>query len=146
MVTIEVDEEVWRRLTTAKNPGDSFNDVLRRELGLDDDSEPEPETEPEHIDSVADDVEALLEQWSPDTDANPERARRETARAFEWLAKQSEPQKRSEIVAACAADSELGERSWWERAVQPGFRFLNEHGIVEYRQGHHDYAVVEKQE
>jgi predicted CopG family antitoxin len=136
MVTIEVDEEVWRRLTTAKNPGDSFNHVLRRELGLDD---RQPDVE-EHQ-SEPDDVKALLAEWTPRTQANDERARRETVRAYRWLAEQSEPQKRSEIVAACAGDSELGERSWWERAVQPGLRYLVEKGYVEYRSGYHDYSA-----
>jgi len=31
---IPVSDEVWRELNARKNPGDSFDDVLRRELGL----------------------------------------------------------------------------------------------------------------
>jgi len=31
---IPVSDEVWRELNSRKNPGDSFDDVLRRELGL----------------------------------------------------------------------------------------------------------------
>jgi predicted CopG family antitoxin len=31
---IPVSEQVWRELNSRKNPGDSFDDVLRRELGL----------------------------------------------------------------------------------------------------------------
>jgi len=31
---IPVSDEVWRELNSRKNPGDSFDDVLRRELGM----------------------------------------------------------------------------------------------------------------
>jgi hypothetical protein len=31
---IPVSEQVWRELNSRKDPGDSFDDVLRRELGL----------------------------------------------------------------------------------------------------------------
>ena len=134
MVTIKVDEEVWRHLTLQKSPGDSFNDVLRRELGLDDDTE--------QIDSGArtEDVDALLADWTPDTDANARRARDQTAQAVAWLRAQDGPRTRCEIVAA-VNDSDLSDRGWWERAVQPGLRWLAEQGVVEYRSGYHDYAV-----
>ena len=48
MTNIAVSEEVWTELNHRKKPGDSFDDVLRRELGL---VERAPETDP--IDAVA---------------------------------------------------------------------------------------------
>jgi predicted CopG family antitoxin len=132
MVTIEADEDVWRELTLRKDPGDSFNDVLRRVLELDDGAE-----EPGSKDG---DVRELVATWSPDTDGNPERAREQTARAYEWLARQSEPKRRSEIVDALN-DTDLSDRSWWERCVQPGLRYLADQGKVEYRSGYHDYSA-----
>lgn len=91
------------------------------------------------------DIEAVLETWQPDTEADAMRARGESIRAFEWLAEQDEPKKRAEIVDA-VNNTELSNRSWWERHVQPGLRRLAKAGAVEYRSGHHDYSVVEKEE
>lgn len=42
--TITVSDEVWRHLNAMKGRGDSFDDVLRRELGL---GEEQPATPPE---------------------------------------------------------------------------------------------------
>lgn len=133
--TIPVSDEVWERLMRMKQRGDSFDDVLRRELGLDD----EPA---EQIDNgvSTDGVDALLANWTPDTDANARRARDQTQQAVAWLREQDGPRTRSEIVAA-VNDSGVSDRSWWERAVQPGLRWLAEQGVVEYRSGYHDYAV-----
>jgi len=48
MTNIAVSEEVWTELNQRKKPGDSFDDVLRRELGL---AESAPASEP--VDAVA---------------------------------------------------------------------------------------------
>ena len=48
MTNIAVSEEVWTELNHRKKPGDSFDDVLRRELGL---VEQAPATDP--VDAVA---------------------------------------------------------------------------------------------
>ena len=48
MTNIAVSEEVWTELNQRKKPGDSFDDVLRRELGL---VEQAPATDP--VDAVA---------------------------------------------------------------------------------------------
>lgn len=130
MVTVQVDDEVWRYLTVRKDPGDALNDVLRRELGLADDSDGE---EP------AAGVEGVLDGWTPDTEASAAVARRETARAAEWLRETGGRHTRSAFVDALAGDVELSERGWWERHVQPGLRRLAERELVEYRAGHHDY-------
>lgn len=90
--------------------------------------------------SPPDDIEAVLETWEPTTEADAMRARGETVRAFQWLAEQDEPKKRSEIVEA-VNDTEIGDRTWWERHVQPGLRRLAEASAIEYRSGYHDYAV-----
>lgn len=48
MTNIAVSEKVWTELNQRKKPGDSFDDVLRRELGL---VEEAPERDP--VDAVA---------------------------------------------------------------------------------------------
>lgn len=141
MVTIEVDEDVWRYLTLRKNPGDSFNDVLRRQLGLDAD-EPDREQvgEPDH--QPADPPASLddaIDAWEPPGEVDTEHARAALRDAVAWLDQHGDRAKRTEIVDGARGDSPLGERSWWERAVQPGLRELDG---VEYRPGYHDYMVV----
>lgn len=37
--TIQVSSEVWRWLNSKKEPGESFDAVIKRELGIDNDSE-----------------------------------------------------------------------------------------------------------
>jgi predicted CopG family antitoxin len=41
MTTMKVDPEVWRELLLKKEPGESFNDVLREMLELDADEDEE---------------------------------------------------------------------------------------------------------
>lgn len=133
MVTIEVDDEVWRHLTTAKNPGDSFNDVLRRELGLDTESASEENTTKPPA-TLAEAIEA----WEPPGEVNTKHARDALHDAVDWLDEHGGTATRSEIVAGARGDSPLGKRTWWERAVQPGLRELD---AIEYRPGYHDYRL-----
>ena len=133
MVTIQVDDEVWRYLTMQKQPGDSFNDVLRRELGLGDDGGSDDR-------GSRVDIEAALGGWEPETEANEKVARRETVRAVEWLRESGDRQKKSEFADALLED--MNEGHWWGRCVQPGLRKLGEEGLVEYRAGQHDYLWV----
>ena len=86
-------------------------------------------------------VAELLSDWTPDTQASAEYARTETARALEWLRRQEGRQSKRDFVEAVAFDESVDH--WWGRAVQPGLRQLAEHGVVEYRPGHHDYKMVD---
>ena len=117
MVTIEADEDVWRYLQVRKSPGDSNNDVLRRELGLDDD---EREREPR------DDADAIG-AWSPpaDVEVDDENARDAVRQAVAWLRQQDGARRKAEIVAGAYADGPLSERIWWARAVRPGLQALD---------------------
>ena len=112
MVTIEADEEVWRYLQVRKSPGDSNNDVLRRELGLDDEREPDD-------DAIA--------AWSPpeDVEVNTENAREALRAAVAWLRETDGAHRKAEIVAGAYADGPLSERIWWTRAVRPGLQALD---------------------
>jgi hypothetical protein len=58
--------------------------------------------------------------------------------AVAWLAAHEGRATRSEIVAGARGEHPLGARSWWERAVQPGLRALED---VAYRPGYHDYKL-----
>ena len=117
MVTIEADEEVWRYLQVRKSPGDSNNDVLRRELGLDDEREREPQ--PADDDAIA--------AWSPpaDVEVDDDNARDALREAVGWLREQDGARRKAEIVAGAYADGPLSERIWWSRAVRPGLQALD---------------------
>jgi hypothetical protein len=91
-------------------------------------------------------VDEALSGWEPDTEANAETARTQTRRAAEYLQTEGGRHTRSDLVDALAGDSSLGERSWWERAVQPGLRRLANTGAVEYREGHHDYRWIDERD
>jgi len=130
MVTIQVDDEVWRYLTMQKHPGDSFNDVLRRELGLGDDGGSD-----DRGDQV--DIEAVLAGWEPDTEANAKVARRETVRAAEWLRESGDRQRRADFVDELLGD--MHKRHYWERCVLPGLQQLSQKGLVDHRPNYNDY-------
>lgn len=95
--------------------------------------------DPRDTESVDSRIEAALEGWEPDTEARADTARQEAARAAEWLRESGERQTRSEFMDALAGDVSMSDRSWWERAAQPGLQRLDEEGLVEYDSGHHYY-------
>ena len=114
--TVPVSDEVWRELMLRKTRGDTFDDVLRRELGLDDD---EPEPEPAVDDGIA--------AWRPpaDVEVDHDNARAALRQAVAWLREQDGAHRKAEIVAGAYADGPLSERIWWSRAVRPGLQALD---------------------
>ena len=114
--TVPVSDAVWRELMLRKNRGDTFDDVLRRELGLDGD---EPTPEPPADDAIA--------AWSPpaDVEVDDENARDALRAAVAWLREQDGARRKAEIVAGAYADGPLSERIWWARAVRPGLQALD---------------------
>lgn len=104
-------------------------------------SGPQEETDAEGPDGRTDTpaLDDVLAAWEPDTQADTSTARAQTRRAAAWLRSEGGRHTKSDLVDALAGASELGERSWWERAVQPGLRELADAGLVEFRRGHHDY-------
>jgi hypothetical protein len=43
---IKIDKDTWKQLNALKEPGDSFDDVVRRECGFDDSADPSSDAEP----------------------------------------------------------------------------------------------------
>lgn len=117
--TVPVSDAVWKELTMRKERGDTFDDVLRRELGLDD----EPA-------SVDDEIGALIDAWVPDGEVATETARAALRDAVAWLAEHEGPATKSDIVAG-AHDGETSLEQWWSRSAQPGLAMLADQGVVE---------------
>jgi len=111
--TVPVSDEVWRELMLRKSRGDTFDDVLRRELGLDAD-DPSPDD-----DAIA--------AWTPpdDLEVDAENARDALRAAVAWLRQQDGAHRKAEIVAAAYRDGPLSERIWWDRAARPGLQALD---------------------
>jgi len=141
MVTIEADEEVWRELTLRKNPGDSFNDVLRRVLGLDDapgDESSQRASTPRESGGVSQAgagevppaIDAAIGEWVPDGEVATETARTALREAVAWLANHSGPAMKGAIVAGAKPAGDT-EQTWWERSARPGLAMLAARGLVE---------------
>ena len=115
--TVPVSDAVWRELMLRKSRGDTFDDVLRRELGLDDEREREPQP--------ADDD--AIDAWSPpaDVEVDDDNARDALREAVGWLREQDGARRKAEIVAGAYRDGPLSERIWWARAVRPGLQALD---------------------
>ncbi|UXF50939.1 MAG: hypothetical protein HQRvContig03_45 [Haloquadratum phage sp.] len=145
MVTVEVDEGVWKFLMTRKRPGDSHNDVLRRELGLDDSP---PAERSERADSARESgavsrARDALREWDP-ADVDTAKARRATLAVVAWLAQQDAPQQRADVLAWADGRSIEGyaASTLWEKVVQPGLGELVDRGVVAHRRNV-GYAIVE---
>jgi hypothetical protein len=148
MVTVEVDEEVWRYLMSRKRPGDSHNDVLRRELGLD--GSPDAERSQRAADSrdagAVSRARAALRDWEP-ADVDSQKARRAVCEVVGWLAEQDSPQQRAAVLAWAEGRSIEGyaPSTLWDKVAQPGLRELVDAGVVAH-QRNVGYAIVEKEE
>lgn len=139
MVTVEVDEEVWRHLTAAKNPGDSYNDVLRRELGLDD-GDPEPAA------AAPDRLQTALASWQPEDQVNTRRAREAAGQVVQWLAAQDGPRRKADVIEWAKAredDTEYAPSTLWEKVAQPALSYLEGEGLVE-RTPNVGYEIVDQ--
>jgi len=148
MVTVEVDEQVWRYLMRQKRPGDSHNDVLRRELGLDDspDAEQSERADTSRESGAVSHARDALATWDP-ADVDAAKARRAVAAVVAWLAAQDGPQQRGDVLAwADGRDVEgYAASTLWDKVAQPGLRELVAAGVVRH-QRNVGYAIVEKEE
>ena len=147
MVTVEVDEEVWTYLMRQKRPGDSHNDVLRRELGL------ASEATPEHDERAATRREAgpvsrardALRDWEP-KDVDSQKARRAVCEVVGWLAQQDGPRQKADVLAWADGGVEgYAATTLWDKVVQPGLRELVDAGVVAH-QRNVGYEIADEKE
>ena len=136
MVTVEVDEEVWRYLMSRKRPGDSHNDVLRRELGLDDatNAEQRERADTSRESGAVSHARDALGDWEP-ADVDSAKARRAVCEVVGWLAAQDAPQQRGDVLAwAEGRDVEgYAASTLWDKVVQPGLRELVDEGLLTHQ-------------
>jgi hypothetical protein len=130
MVTIQVDDDVWRYLTSQKDPGDSHNDVLRRELGLDESADQGRSSDEQRV--VPDELPQTVDAEQADDAIAAAVARlRESSATKSELVQEIMPEHDCGYDAAAAvAKIEAGDRyrgAWWRRVVKPG---LEKHPAV----------------
>ena len=147
MVTVEVDEEVWTYLMRQKRPGDSHNDVLRRELGLDDspDAERSERAETRRESPAVSHARDALATWEPE-DVDSQKARRAVCEVVGWLATQDGPQQRADVLAWADGGVEgYAATTLWDKVVQPGLRELVDAGVVAH-QRNVGYEIADEKE
>lgn len=138
--TVRVSDPVADELHDRKRRGESYDDVLRRLLGMD--------TSPDDVDATDDPLAAALESWSPGRDRDERAERRALGRdVLEWLRERDGHVSRSDITDALypnlAVDpDEQSADTWWRKIARPALQAARDAGLVEYREGYHDYRWI----
>jgi hypothetical protein len=137
---IQIDKDTWKKLNAQKEPGDSFDDVVRRECGFDasgdpfSGAEPRGEREREPMQNAAEPEIVLPDELPHSIDRSE--ARRVIGRVLE-LVDEHGPLERTQIVERLDESHALGydmanrKGSWWRKIVKPG---LKQNGC-EYQNG-----------
>ena len=125
--TITVSDDVWRYLHGRKDRGESFDDVLRRELGLPGEG---GESESEHDD---DEYRAVLERWQPGRDLEErEEIREQAIEAAGWLREQDRAVSNNEFIDALYNDEmDVTADTWWRKRARAGLQQLRDEDLVE---------------
>jgi len=152
---IQVTDAVWSELNSRKKPGESFDDVLRRELGI---GEAHSESESQHetaqpaartvetADPVGlpDGLEAEIDRWRGEMERNDVDdidTRVRAARAVGELVVNGGVS-RSEAIDELLPEHGWGasEETWWEKA---GKRRFGEVDSIQWDQSAQKYQVVD---
>lgn len=122
--TVNVRPDTWKELNARKEPGDSFDDVIRRELGLD-----VPEDAVDH--DIEDAVRDRLEGAKFQVDDDPARELREeelkaVVAAVEYLAEKNTSCSPGELKETVHPDHDTGKSAdYWWKWVREAFRELD---------------------
>lgn len=104
-------------------------------------SRPPSDTAPDRAGDVS--IEELLAEYDQGRGRVEREERREVARvALEWLrdrdGRASGADFQAELLPEHGIDGQ-NETTWWRKTVRPAVQLAVEAGVVEYREGHHDY-------
>lgn len=75
---------------------------------------------------IPSDLETWIDDWTPDREVDTKVAREEIRRTVGWFQQTDDWFTRQDFVDELARMSSLGDRSWWERAVQPALSALDD--------------------
>lgn len=152
VTTIEIKTDTWKELNGRKEPGESFDDVVRRALGLDDDrgeeSEPEIRTPaepterdaselPEYLTDALDEYRAHCEEHDSERAA----ARVAAARAIMHRLVDGGVSRREaweNVLPNYPVDGQ-SKKTWWDKQ---GKRLLADLDRVEWQSGRNEYVYT----
>lgn len=116
------------------------------QIDVEEEFEPDYETEAE-IEGDSDTarveaIEDILDGWPPRTVQRREDKREVAVTVLEYLRSDEGPLSGSNFQELLfdADDWELSADTWWRNYARPALREAVDHGLVEYREGHHDYV------
>lgn len=143
ITTIQITAETWRQLNAQKEPGDTFDDVIRRLLSDGTAEEETPREEPRearqreqthaHTRTETDGrIEQIVATVSESWDDAPEKleARREAARAALRLAEARGTLSRGEAVDELLPEFAVvgqSDETWWRKNIRPALQAAGEH-------------------
>jgi len=87
-------------------------------------------------------IEEALEGWPGHGKENRERRHEVGTRAVQWLRERDAPASGGDFKEALYDDLTVPAQSpdtWWRKSVRPAVQRCVDAGLVEYREGHHDY-------
>jgi len=87
-------------------------------------------------------IEEALEGWPPHGQERRERRHEVGAQAAQWLRDRGEPASGSDFKEALFEDLPVpgqNPKTWWVKSVRPAVQECVDAGLVEYREGYHDY-------
>lgn len=139
----EIVDELEAEDVDADQAGAVDDDQDRLEIEVD--SPETPDLENSEL-AVAGDTSSMiyeaLEGWPGKGATNRERRREVGARAVRWLRDRGEPASASDFQDALFDGYPVpGQKpeTWWRKTVRPALQECVDAGLVEYREGHHDY-------
>lgn len=117
--TIEIGPDTWRFLNAKKQPGDSFDDVLQRELGIGSSDSGTGQDRPPRVD-VPDSLPGQVDE--SDAAAAIDAALRLIAEDPAEFSTIAEEVGRAHPLGYGADQVELRDGAWWSRVVKPGIK------------------------
>jgi predicted transcriptional regulator len=104
-----------------------------------------PQSPSGDLDGGEDPIEGFIQSFYPNWNENVERRRDAVEAALKFIRDRGRPAGRSDFETELLPGHSIPSQStdtWWKRTVRPGLNEAREAGLLEYREGHHDYRFT----
>jgi predicted transcriptional regulator len=105
-----------------------------------------PQSPSGDLDGGEDPIEGFIQSFYPNWNENVERRRDAVEAALKFIRDRGRPAGRSDFETELLPEHSIPTQStdtWWKRTVRPGLNEAREAGLLEYREGHHDYRFTD---
>lgn len=102
----------------------------------------DPKDDEISLEEPAETIDEAIEGWPEYGKENRERRREVGRQAVEWLRERDEPASGGDFKDALFDRLPVADQNpstWWRKSVRPAVQRCVDAGLVEYREGHHDY-------